>query len=263
MISFHKKNQVNNTKFYFSQEFRNKQIRTIYKILQLPTTKENTEFINRLLYNINNELYNFYYPKKPFYIDTKEFLIKLGNKGIVETSNEIINLMKQKEIEEKQKEENKDKNKSLNEVLTRPKFSTLDYSDNDNPDDKLKEIMNERKQFDRTLPNATNPNTPEDVGLVPISTKKSSKETSINNTERQNVLSQNVLPVQIKEVKQEQKEIKQEQQLNNPIKVLTYHNDDFKLSRPNSDIDFRQPIDKSLLMENINEGMEDNNFSSF
>lgn len=254
MISFHKKNQVNNTRFYFSQEFRNKQIKTIYKILQLPTTKENTEFINRLLYNINTELYNFYYPKKPFYIDTKEFLIKLGNKGIVETSNEIINLMKQKEIEEKQKEENKDKNKSLNEVLTRPKFSTLDYSDNVNPDDKLKEIMEERKEFDRTLPNASKP-TPEDVGLVPISTKKSTKDTTINTMERENVLSQTVLPIQ-------KKEVKQEQQIINPNKELNYNNDEFKQAKPTGKIDFSQPIEKSLLMENINEGMEDNNFSN-
>lgn len=255
MISFHKKIQVNNTRFYFSQEFRNKQIKTIYKILQLPITKENTEFINRLLYNINTELYNFYYPKKPFYIDTKEFLIKLGNKGIVETSNEIINLMKQKEIEEKQKEENKDKNKSLNEILTRPKFSTLDYSDNVNPDDKLKEIMDERKEFDRTLPNASNPNTPEDVGLVPISTKKGIKDTTINTMERENILPQTVLPIQ-------KKEVKEEQQIINLNKEPIYNNDEFKQAKPTSKIDFSQPIEKSLLMENINEGMEDNNFSS-
>ena len=63
--------------------------------------------------------------------------------------------------------------------------------------------MNERKQFDRSLPNATNPNTPEDVGLVPISTKKSTKDTAINTMERENVLSQTVLPIQKKEVKQE------------------------------------------------------------
>ena len=162
--------------------------------------------------------------------------------------------MKQKEIEEKQKEENKDKNKSLNEVLTRPKFSTLDYSDNVNTDDKLKEIMEERKEFDRTLPNASKP-TPEDVGLVPISTKKSTKDTAINTMERENVLSQTVLPIQ-------KKEVKQEQQIINPNKEPTYNIDEFKQAKPTGKIDFSQPIDKSLLMENINEGMEDNNFSN-
>ena len=189
-----------------------------------------------------------------FRSDTKEFLIKLGNKGIVETSNEIINLMKQKEIEEKQKEENKDKNKSLNEVLTRPKFSTLDDSYNVNTDDKLHEIMNERKEFDRTLPNALKP-TPEQVGLVPINTKKSTKDTTINTMERENILPQTVLPIQ-------KKEVKQEQQIINPNRDLTYNNDEFNQTKPAGKIDFSQPIDKSLLMENINEGMEDNNFSN-
>lgn len=267
MISFNKKNKKDSTKFYFSQDFRNRQIKIVYKILQIPITKENTEFINRLLYNVNIGLYNFYYPKKPFYIDTKEYLFKLGNKGIVETTNEIINLMKQKEIEDKQLEikeintkNNTDSSKSLNEVLTRPKFSSLDYSDNDNPDDKLKEIMNERKQFDRSLPNATNPNTPEDVGLVPISTKKSSKDSLINN----NTIDNNtVLPIQTKEVKpiNENKDSFNVPP-NNSFNDLHYHSDDFKPIKSDTKIDFTKPIDDGLLMKNINEGMEDNNFSN-
>ena len=73
--------------------------------------------------------------------------------------------------------------------------------------------------------------------------------------ERENVLSQTVLPIQ-------KKEVKQEQQIINPNKELNYNNDEFKQAKPTGKIDFSQPIEKSLLMENINEGMEDNNFSN-
>ena len=73
--------------------------------------------------------------------------------------------------------------------------------------------------------------------------------------ERENVLSQTVLPIQ-------KKEVKQEQQIINPNKEPTYNIDEFKQAKPTGKIDFSQPIDKSLLMENINEGMEDNNFSN-
>ena len=297
MISYNKKTQ--NIKFYFSQDFRNKQIRIIFKILKLPVTNENSRFINNLLINNNNDLYKFYFPKKPFYISNKEFLTKLGNKGIVETSNQIIELLHQKEIQEqteKQEQINNDNqvntqsNKTLNEELTRPKFSSLEYSDDKNPDDILCEKIKERKLFDKTIPNLENHKTPEEVGLVPIQIKKKGKSGFSQNsqvqqsplfsqTEQKQTLQtledsfsspskiinreNNTKETQIPQ-EQEQKEIVQplkEKPLNSTD--YTYHKDDFKPDKPAGKIDFTQPIDKSLLMENINEGMEDHNYSAF
>ena len=297
MISYNKKTQ--NIKFYFSQDFRNKQIRIIFKILKLPVTNENSSFINNLLINNNNDLYKFYFPKKPFYISNKEFLTKLGNKGIVETSNQIIELLHQKEIQEqKEKQEqinnnnqvNTQNNKTLNEELTRPKFSSLEYSDDKDPDEILSEKIKERRLFDKTIPNFENHKTPEEVGLVPIQIKKKGKNGFSQNSQiqRSSLFSQNEQKQTLqtlensfsspsktinRENNTKETQIQQEQnqkEIIQPLKEksldsvdLNYHNDDFKPEKPTGKIDFSQPIDKSLLMENINEGMEDHNYSAF
>ena len=318
MISFNKKSQ--NTKFYFSQEFRNRQIKTIYNILKLPITNENNIFINQLLINNNNDLYNFYFPKKPFYINNKDFLSRLGNKGIVETTNQILELLKEKEKQDQEKiKELQEKSKSLNEELTRPKFSSLEYSDEKNPDEILNEKIKERKLFDKTIPNLENHKTPEDVGLVPIQIKKKGKygnntlgnNSTINNSFGNNTLGNNPmvnnstinnsfgnnqilqqqnnvsrLDQQFKETqdtinnqnkiikdfvkdqnkienteKQKIEEMKEIKDLKNID--LTYNSSEFLPTKPKGDIDFSQPIKQELLMENINEGYEDNNYSAF
>lgn len=271
MISFNKKSQ--NTKFYFSQEFRNRQIKTIYNILKLPITNENNIFINQLLINNNNDLYNFYFPKKPFYINNKDFLSRLGNKGIVETSNQIIELLKQKEKQEQEKlKELQEKSKSLNEELTRPKFSSLDYSDEKDPDEILSEKIKERKLLDNSK--FKNHKTLEEVGLVPVQIKKRGKNKTYQIPQVQQDQNHQDFPLvqndhDFKENEISNFENKQEKNQNlQPLKEknidkadLEYHNDDFKIEKPLGKIDFSMPISKELLMENVNEGMEDTNYT--
>ena len=100
----------------------------------------------------------------------------------------------------------------------------------------------------------------EAVFFVSIDESKSSKDSLINN----NTIDNNtVLPIQTKEVKpiNENKDSFNVPP-NNSFKDLHYHSDDFKPIKSDTKIDFTKPIDDGLLMKNINEGMEDNNFSS-
>lgn len=299
MISFNRKYQ--NTKFYFSQDFRNRQINIIFRILNLPFTNENKIFINKLLINNNNDLYNFYFPKKPFYISNKEFLTKLGNKGVVETSNQILELLRQKEIQEQlnNQESSKIEEKSskeeiikeqendiktLNEKLTRPTFSSLEFSDDVDPNKILDEKIKERRKFEESMPSMKNHKTPEDVGLVPIKIEKRGKgrmkqiqndssfmQNSQEIEKQQN--SQNFLQNYTEDKENGFSNLNDEQEKIQDLKPLEekdlkkidlkYNIDEFKPEKPQGKIDFSKEISKELLMENINGDLEDTNYTDF
>lgn len=296
-------NTNSNTNFYFQQDFRNQQIKMVYKIIKLPKTKENNRFINKLLVQTNKRLFDYYYRLKPSYISSEVFLKKLGNKGIVETVKQIMFIIKQKEIDDlqdlqnqqraqqeelmKQREQEEIKKQNI-EQIQRPTFSNFLNKDNEDPENVLNKIKEERLKFDQTLPNYGNPKTPEDVGLIPQQTKKNkyrnenqevkqnnnieaipkmvnnTKPQPINNLETPNIMQQipkpqqqNINSVMSKFVDQESQIIPQN---------LTYNIDEFKPAKTTEKVDFSKPIDKSLLMPNINDisSRDDNpNYSQF
>lgn len=264
------------TQFYFNQKFRNNQIKIIYNILQLPKTKENNIFINNLLTQINLQLYNYYYPRKPSFINDTDFLNKLGNKGITETINKIIETIKIRNYEEQQRQQQlqqqrqqqqqqQQKTKEEYESMIRPKLS----DDNINPDDILAQKQREREEFDKTLPNRREIKTLEDVGLSPVSTKKQKykpvKETDSNNQ-----------ALQQQQTQQQQQQQQPQNQINNysmpqnsnynnsniSTDSLVYKND-IKPLKQNKHVDFSKPIDEKDLMPSMNTGDDDNNFSPF
>lgn len=232
-------------KFYFQQNFRNQQIKTIYNIIQLPKTKENNNFINNLLIQNNKELFNFYYNKKPSFINPAEFLKKLGNKCIVETVKQILFIIRQKEQEEKEIKQQQEERKQEIEEIDRPKFTNYLNNNNEDPEKILTKVQEERLKFDQSLPSYKAPKKPEDVGLTPIST--SNNKESTNKTDNNEIKSNN----------------KFNQQDNQQIPDnLAYKSDDFDIKKPKENIDFSKPIDQSLLMPDMNAG-EDTNYSPF
>lgn len=300
MSNWNFSNTNGNINFYFQQDFRNQQIKMVYKIIKLPKTKENNRFINKLLVQTNKRLFDYYYKLKPSYISSEVFLKKLGNKGIVETVKQIMFIIKQKEIDDfqnqqraqqeelmKQREQEEIKKQNI-EQIQRPTFSNFLNKDNDDPENVLNKIKEERLKFDQTLPNYGNPKTPEDVGLIPQQTKKNKYRNEnqelkqnnnveaipkiINNTKPQpinNVVSPNMM---------QQIPKPQQQNINNVIskfvdqenqaipQSLTYNIDEFKPPKTTEKVDFSKPIDKTLLMPNINDtnSQDDNpNYSQF
>lgn len=282
-----------NTNFYFQQNFRNYQIKIIYSILKLPKTKENNRFINKLLIQTNRKLFDYYYKLKPSYIDTEIFLKKLGNKGIVETVKQIMFIIKQKEIDDteellkqKQEQEIKQQQQKQNiEQIQRPTFSNFLNKDNEDPENTLNRIKEERLKFDQTLPNYQNPKTPEDVGLIPQQTKKNKFKHELNNKSFNNFnevqetreIKQNnnieAIPktpnineqpnIQQQNINNQQTLNKFINQENQPVQSLVYNVDEFKPIKTTEKIDFTKPIDQSLLMPNLNSGEEDTNYSQF
>lgn len=228
--------------FYFQQNFRNQQIKTIYTIIHLPKTKENNNFINNLLIQNNRELFNFYYIKKPSFISSAEFLKKLGNKCIVETVKQILYIIRQKEQEEREIKQKQEERKQEIEEIDRPKFTNYLNNNNEDPEKILTKVQEERLKFDQSLPSYKVPKKPEDVGLTPIATNKN-KENAEN-----------------KEIKLDDKFNQQENQ--QIPDNLAYKNDDFDIKKPKENIDFSKPIDQSLLMPNMDVG-EDTNYSPF
>lgn len=300
MSNWNFSNTNGNINFYFQQDFRNQQIKMVYKIIKLPKTKENNRFINKLLVQTNKRLFDYYYKLKPSYIGSEVFLKKLGNKGIVETVKQIMFIIKQKEIDDfqnqqraqqeelmKQREQEEIKKQNI-EQIQRPTFSNFLNKDNDDPENVLNKIKEERLKFDQTLPNYGNPKTPEDVGLIPQQTKKNkyrnenqelkqnnnveaipkiinnTKPQPINNVGSPNMMQQipkpqqqNINNVMSKFVDQENQAIPQS---------LTYNIDEFKPAKTTEKVDFSKPIDKTLLMPNINDinSQDDNpNYSQF
>lgn len=250
------------TQFYFNQKFRNNQIKIIYNILQLPKTKENNIFINNLLTQINLQLYNYYYPRKPSFINDSDFLTKLGNKGITETINKIIETIKLRDYEEQQRQiqlqlqqQQQQKTKEEYESMIRPKLS----DNNINPDDILAQKQREREEFDKTLPNRREIKTPEDVGLTPISTKKERyKPTKESNNSNDQTLQQPQNQINNFSMSQ----ASNNENNNIPTNSLVYKNDIEPLKQ-NKHIDFSKPIDAKDLMPSMNTGDDDNNFSPF
>lgn len=228
--------------FYFQQNFRNQQIKTIYNIIHLPKTKENNNFINNLLIQNNKELFNFYYNKKPSFISSTDFLKKLGNKCIVETVKQILYIIRQKEQEEREIKQKQEEIKQEIEEIDRPKFTNYLNNNNEDPEKILTKVQEERLKFDQSLPSYKTPIKPEDVGLTPIATSKNKE-----NTENIEINSDN------KFNQQETQQIPDN---------LAYKSDEFDIKKPKENIDFSKPIDQSLLMPNMDNG-EDTNYSPF
>lgn len=254
------------TQFYFSQKFRNKQIKTIFQIIQLPNTRENNIFINNLLIQINQQLFSYYYPRKPSYIEDEKFLNKLGDKGITEAINKIFETIRLREYEHqkqielmKQQKQEQEKTKEEYESMIRPKLSN---DDNVNPDDILAQKQREREEFDKTLPNRGNNRTPEDVGLVPQSTKKQRYKPQKETNEEQfnNQLEINQTQEQINN--QSINPIHQQQDVNNPSNNDFVYKNDIQPLKPDQKPDFSKPINPTQLMPNMNSG-DDNNYSPF